>query len=277
VPQLEQSCTSTPTPGVPTPGLPTPGAEGSDAARRPVRSPDPEGERLVARVAALASTDPAHPVALDAAVRHWAPMAIRIAGSYRGRTSEPDDLRQVALTALVQAVLRYRPEVGAFPSYAVPCVTGEIRRWMRDFRGLVHVPRRVVELDVRSVAVEDGLVQRLGRHPSHAELGAALGVSGEAVGYAKAGRASRTLHTLDSPEHHRAAPGADDPRLSGVEDRVSVEPLLRRLDERSRTVLVMRYYGERTQSEIAHEIGVSQVQVSRIIRRSLDRMRDLAG
>jgi RNA polymerase sigma-B factor len=244
---------------------------------RPVRADDPEGERLVARVAGLDPTDSEHAGAVADAVAHWAPMASRISGSFRARTSEPEDLRQVAMTALVQAVLRYRPEVGAFPSYAVPCITGEIRRWMRDFRGLVHVPRRVVELDVRSVAVEEGLVQRLGRQPSHHELGAELGVSGEAVGRARAGRAARTVSTLEAEGRRAARVGYEDVRLSGVEDRIRVEPLLSTLDERSRTVLVMRYYGERTQSEIAHEIGVSQVQVSRILRRSLEQMRQHAG
>lgn len=248
----------------------------SSALRPVVRAADPVGEELAAAVATLGPDHPDRAAAVESAVRHWAPMAGRIAGSFRRRTDEPEDLGQVALAALVQAVLRYRPDVGAFPAYAVPCIRGEIRRWMRDVRGLVHVPRRVVELDVRSVVVEEHLVQQLGRHPSTREVGDALGVDREAVRQARAGRAARTTSVLDQVARHPGA-GYTDARFDLVDARTTVEPLLHRLDERSRTVLVMRYYGERTQSEIADEIGLSQVQVSRIIRRSLDRMRQLAG
>lgn len=241
-----------------------------------VRPADPVGEALVARVAALGPDHPGRDEAVGSAVTHWAPMAARIAGSFRRRTDEPEDLQQVAMAALVQAVLRHRPDVGVFPAYAVPCIRGEIRRWMRDFRGLVHVPRRVVELDLRAVAVEEHLVQQLGRQPSTGETGAALGVDADAVRQARAGRAARGTAALDGAAWHEAA-GYEDARFELVDARTTVEPLLGGLDERSRTVLVMRYYGERTQSEIATEIGVSQVQVSRIIRRSLDRMRQLAG
>lgn len=253
---------------------PVPPTGPAPSAGRALRSrpDDLVGEALAAAVAELGPDHPGRAAAVDAAVAHWTPMAIRIAGSFRRRTNEPEDLRQVALAALVQAVLRYRPVVGAFPSYAVPCISGEIRRWMRDFRGLVHVPRRVVELDVRSVAVEEHLLHQLGRSPSTGELGDALGVDREAVHQARAGRAARTTSSVDALTWHPGA-GYDDPGLGRVEDRSTVGPLLERLDERSRTVLVMRYYGERTQSEIATEIGVSQVQVSRIIRSSLDRMR----
>ncbi|WP_380164874.1 sigma-70 family RNA polymerase sigma factor [Jannaschia sp. R86511] len=240
------------------------------------RPDDAVGEGLAQAVAALAPEHPARAAAVAAAVAHWAPMAGRIAGSFRRRTREPEDLRQVAMPALVQALLRYEPGVGAFPAYAVPCITGEIRRWLRDFRGLVHVPRRVVELDVRAVAVEEHLLQQLGRSPSSSEVGLALGVDREAVRRARAGRAARHTDPVDAVAWHPAT-GFHDPGLELVDDRAAVEPLLERLDERSRTVLVMRYFGERTQSEIATEVGLSQVQVSRIIRRSLDRLRQLAG
>lgn len=240
------------------------------------RVPDAVGEALVARVPDLAGSRGEHAEAVARAVEHWAPMATRIVGSYRRRTSEPEDLQQVAMAALVQAVLRYRPEVGAFPSYAVPCISGEIRRWMRDHRGLVHVPRRVVELDLQVVRAEERLAQRHGHQPSPAELGDELGVSAEEVQQARAGRAARSVGALDAPD--RQVPvGGEDERLARVEARAALAPLLARLDERSRRVMVMRFYGERTQSEIAREIGVSQVQVSRLIRRSLDRMRQLAG
>lgn len=241
----------------------------------PVRAPDPLGEELVALVHGVPREHPDHADTVARAVAHWAPMASRIAGSFRRRTDEPEDLQQVAMAALVQAVLRYRPEVGAFPSYAVPCITGEIRRWLRDFRGLVHVPRRVVELDVEAVRAEERLRHALLREPTAAEVGRELGTDADAVHDARAGRAARTLRALDTPTVHRRDGRADE-RLAGAEDRAVVTPLLSRLDERSRAVLVLRYYGQRTQQEIATEIGVSQVQVSRILRRSLERMRALA-
>lgn len=239
------------------------------------RAPDPVGEALVARVSDMAGSRRDHADAVARAVEHWTPMATRIAGGFRRRTSEPEDLQQVALAALVQAVLRYRPEVGAFPSYAVPCITGEIRRWMRDFRGLVHVPRRVVELDLQLVRTEERLTQQLGRRVRTDELGVALGVDVEEVRQARAGRAARTTSPIDGTELGGRV-GRDDERLARVEARAALAPLLARLDERSRRVMVLRFYEELTQSEIAAHVGVSQVQVSRIIRRSLDRMRRLS-
>lgn len=259
-----------------TTGAGRPDTTGAAAPRGGSRPPDPVGEALVARVSDMAGSQRDHAEAVARAVEHWAPMALRIAGSFKRRTNEPEDLQQVAMTALVQAVLRYRPEVGAFPSYAVPCISGEIRRWMRDFRGLVHVPRRVVELDLQVVRAEERLAQRHGRQASPAEVGHELGVSADDVRRARAGRAARSVSTLDTSDRQAPA-GRDDERLDRVEVRAALAPLLARLDERSRRVMVLRFYGERTQSEIAREIGVSQVQVSRIIRRSLDRMRQLAG
>lgn len=257
----------------------------SETVMRPrTLSADTTGELLVAAVALMPDDDPARPQAVADAVEHWLPMANRIAGSFRSRTSEPEDLRQVAMTALVQAVVRYRPEAGAFPSYAVPCISGEIRRWLRDHRGLVHVPRRIVEVDVQAVVTEERLGQQFGRVPSAQEIGDALGVSAETVALARAGRAARTTSTVEadgritsgSDDERSGAAGVaySDPDLLRVEQRADMRPLLASLDRRSRQVMHLRFFEERTQSEIAREIGVSQVQVSRIIRRSLALMRE---
>ena len=128
---------------------------------------------------------------------------------------------------------------------------------------------------MQAVRAEERLRHELAREPTAAEVGQALGTDADAVHDARAGRAARTLRALDAPSVH-GRDGRHDEALDGAEDRAVVTPLLSRLDERSRAVLVLRYYGQRTQQEIAAEIGVSQVQVSRILRRSIERMRDLA-
>jgi len=239
---------------------------------------DPVGEELVARAAALPPDDPGHADALEAAVHHWTPMALRLARPFRRRTHEPEDLRQVAMTALVQTILRYDPARGDFPPYAVPTITGEIRRWLRDCRDLVRVPRRLRELDVQVLDHAEQLEKALGRPPTIAEVAERVGAPADEVSAAAQARAARWPGPLDAdaPTQQRAVAYEDD-GFDVVERRRTVAPLIAALDDRSRHVLVLRYFHDMTQTEIAEQVGVSQVQVSRILSRTLDRLRSRAA
>ncbi|MGF1663296.1 MAG: sigma-70 family RNA polymerase sigma factor [Kineosporiaceae bacterium] len=239
---------------------------------------NPVGEELVARAASLPADHPGHADALETAVAHWTPMALRLARPFRRRTHEPEDLRQVAMTALVQTILRYDPVRGDFPPYAVPTITGEIRRWLRDCRDLVRVPRRLRELDVQVLDHAERLEKALGRPPTVAEVADRVGAPADEVADAARARAARRPGPLDSeaPTQQRAVAYTDD-GFDVVERRSTVAPLIADLDDRSRRVLVLRYFHDMTQTEIAAQVGVSQVQVSRILARTLDRLRARAA
>lgn len=235
---------------------------------------DPVGEELVSRAASLPQDHPEYSEALEAAVRHWTPMALRLSRPFRRRTNEPEDLRQVAMTALVQTIVRYDPVRGDFPPYAVPTITGEIRRWLRDCRDLVRVPRRLRELDMQVLDHTEQMEKALGRRPTIDELAEKVGVPAVEVSAAAQARAVRWPNQLDSeaPTQQRAIAFVDS-GFDVVERRRTVAPLIADLDDRSRQVLVLRYFHDMTQTEIAHEVGVSQVQVSRILSRTLGRLR----
>lgn len=214
-------------------------------------------------------------------VRAWMPMAERLAQRFRNRGESPEDLRQVASLGLVKAVGRFEPSRGsAFESFAVPTIVGEIKRHFRDHMWGLHVPRRVQELRnrVRLSHRELGLTTG-GRSPSVAETAEHSGLSEEDVlAGMEALESFRTL-SLDAE-----LPGADDgyalldtlgspePGFDQVVYRESVKPRLRRLPERERRILYMRFFCDMTQSRIAGRLGISQMHVSRLISRTCDRI-----
>jgi RNA polymerase sigma-B factor len=216
-------------------------------------------------------------------VEAWLPMADRLAGRFRNRGESLEDLRQVAALGLVKAVDRYDPELGnAFESYAVPTVTGEIKRHFRDHMWTLHVPRRVQELRnrVRFAAQElSGTIP--GRRPTVAEIAEHARMSEEDVRAGLEALESFTALSLDaevsgSDDGYSLsdALGSCDPGLDVVIDREAVKPRLRALPERERTILYMRFFGDMTQSRIADELGISQMHVSRLISRCCHRLRD---
>ncbi|MEU9291007.1 RNA polymerase sigma factor SigF [Streptomyces sp. NPDC048275] len=216
-------------------------------------------------------------------VEAWLPMADRLAGRFRSRGENLEDLRQVAALGLVKAVDRYDPELGsAFESYAVPTVTGEIKRHFRDHMWTVHVPRRVQDLRnrVRSAGQElSGTVS--GRRPTVAEIAEHARMSEEDVLTGLAALESFTALSLDaelpgSEDGYSLsdALGSPDPALDVVIDREAVKPRLRALPERERAILYMRFFGDMTQNRIAEQLGISQMHVSRLISRSCRRLRN---
>ncbi|MFI1358591.1 RNA polymerase sigma factor SigF [Streptomyces sp. NPDC020898] len=216
-------------------------------------------------------------------VEEWLPMADRLAGRFRSRGESLDDLRQVAALGLVKAVDRYDPALGnAFESYAVPTVTGEIKRHFRDHMWTLHVPRRVQDLRNRVRFANQDLSQTIsGRRPTVAEIAEHANMSEEDVKVGLEALESFTALSLDaelpgSEDGYSLsdALGAPDPALDTVVDREAVKPRLQALPERERDILYMRFFGDMTQSRIAEQLGISQMHVSRLISRCCDRLRD---
>ncbi|WP_030789760.1 RNA polymerase sigma factor SigF [Streptomyces sp. NRRL S-920] len=216
-------------------------------------------------------------------VQAWLPMAQRLAGRFRNRGESLDDLRQVAALGLVKAVDRYDPRRGtAFESYAVPTVTGEIKRHFRDHMWTLHVPRRVQDLRNRVRFARQDLSQTVsGRAPTTAEIAEHAHLSEEDVKIGLEALESFTALSLDaelpgSEDGYSLsdALGGPDPALDVVVDREAVKPRIAQLPERERTILYMRFFGDMTQSRIADEMGISQMHVSRLISRCCDRLRD---
>jgi RNA polymerase sigma-B factor len=227
----------------------------------------------------------------DAAAREelvlrFLPLARRLARRYQ-RSSEPfDDLLQVATLGLVKAVDRFDPDRGvAFTSFAVPTILGELKRHFRNTGWAVHVPRGLHEQALRVDSAHRELESRLGRAPRVQEVADTVGISLEEVLSAMEASAAYEAVSIDAPvrgedgEHVGLAGtlGNEDPGLELAEHRVTVAATVRLLPRRDREVLELRFGQDLTQSEIAARIGVSQMQVSRIIRRALERLRALAG
>jgi len=214
-------------------------------------------------------------------IERYLPLARGIAARYR-RTAEPmDDLVQVASLALVKAVDRWDPARGhAFSSFAVPTILGELRRHFRDTTWMVRPPRRTLELSLRVERLREPMGAGLGRDPTAAELAERTGRPEAEVAEALVAWGGRAVRSLDVPlkdADDRAATvgdliGHDDVEFERAEARTTVERLTAILDQRAREILRMRFEHDLLQSEIASALGISQMQVSRIIRRSLERL-----
>ncbi|WP_217236226.1 RNA polymerase sigma factor SigF [Streptomyces sp. AC555_RSS877] len=218
----------------------------------------------------------------DELVETWLPMAERIAVRFRGRGESLEDLYQVAALGLVKAVDHYDPGRGcAFEAYAVPTITGEIKRHFRDHMWTLHVPRRVQDLRnrVRQAAKEMSQTAP-GRGPTLAELAAFANMSEEE---ARTGMEALECFTALSLEAEMPgtegyalgdAIGGPDPAFDTVVDRVAVRPCLEALPERERTILYLRFFRGMTQSSIADQLGISQMHVSRLLSSCFDRLRE---
>jgi RNA polymerase sigma-B factor len=210
-------------------------------------------------------------------------LAKYLARRFVGRGEAQEDLEQVASLALLKAIDRFDPERGVpFTSFATVTVVGELKRHLRDKAWAVKVPRAVQDLVVQ-VSREAGAVQQeLGRAPTVDELAARLDTTEDQVLEALEAAQAYATDSLDEPagsgEQMRGETlGAPDERLERAEGWTSVAPLLAQLTERERTILFLRFFKDRTQSEIAGELGISQMHVSRLLARSLSFLRQHAG
>ncbi|MFO7572760.1 MAG: SigB/SigF/SigG family RNA polymerase sigma factor [Gaiellaceae bacterium] len=218
--------------------------------------------------------------ARDRALVELMPLVRALAMRYAGRGEPLEDLIQVGSIGLIKAVDRFDVDRGvAFSSYAVPTIVGEIRRHFRDKTWAMHVPRRLKELSVRLSRVLDELTTELGRSPTITELAEATGADEEEVIDALDSAHAYSTRSLDAPlgdagdESLAEHLGNEDPGFEEVEDEALVAAGLDALDERERRIVELRFHEELTQSQIAAEIGISQMHVSRLLRHSLAIMR----
>lgn len=221
----------------------------------------------------------------DRLIEEHLSFARRLAYRYARRGEAVEDLEQVASLALVKAVDRFDPERGVkFTTFAASTVIGELKRHFRDRGWAVQVPRRVQETYLELTQTLSRLAQEQGRSPTIAELAEAMDMDAEAVVEAmEVGRTAYQGVSLDEPvsdgdtETSRAELiGSDDPDLTFAAERTSLRSLLARLPVRERRILYLRFFEERTQAEIAEEVGVSQMHVSRLLRQSMDQLRRYA-
>jgi RNA polymerase sigma-B factor len=222
--------------------------------------------------------------ARDELVERYLPLVQSLAKRY-SYTSEPmEDLCQVGAIALCKAIDRYRPHAGAsFKAYAVPTIVGELRRHFRDTGWALHMPRALQER-ARTVGVAvNTLSTQLGRSPTIAELAAFSGISREAIIEGLEVRMAYDAKSLDGPARSDdedpgwlARLGADDDGFELVEHQAVLERTMRALPERERMLLRLRFTEDLSQSDIAKRVGVSQMHVSRLLRRALTRLQAVA-
>jgi RNA polymerase sigma-B factor len=209
------------------------------------------------------------------------PLVRALASRYAGRGEALEDLVQVGSIGLVLALKRFDPERRVpFKSFAVPTIVGEIRRHFRDRAWALHVPRRLKELSLRLTKTMAQLTAELGRSPSIPELAKALDVAEddviEALDIANAYSTrslSETQFEDGDDDSYRQVLAQVDPGFAEVEENAIVDTGLGVLDDRSRRIVELRFFDGRTQSEIAAELGISQMHVSRLLRQSLELMR----
>jgi len=208
------------------------------------------------------------------------PLVRYAAARFRSRNEPMEDVVQVGTIGLINAIDRFDPDRGVqFPTFAMPTVIGEIKRYFRDNVRTVHVPRRLHELWVQVNGATEDLTTAFGRTPTTAEIAERLRISEDDVlSCIEAGRSYHAT-SLEAAQEGDGLPGLvdrlgyEDPALDGVEHRDLVRHLLVQLPEREQRILLLRYYSNLTQSQISAELGVSQMHVSRLLARSFARLR----
>ena len=258
-----------------------------DASAEQVR-PGAEYAHLAPLFAERAELHPDHPRQAelrDALITGYLPVAHNIAHRFAHRGDNVDDLEQVATLGLIGAVDRFEPERGVdFLSFAVPTITGEVRRHFRDRTRTIRIPRRIIQLQADLHETTTELTQRFGRAPRPSELAARLEVPLEDIIEVLQANHAAYPSSLDeqpaddSPGRPRISMLGDvDPGLGLVEDRMAVVPLLAQLPDRERRILQLRFFHDMTQTEIAARTGISQMHVSRLLARTLGLLRQQLG
>ncbi len=216
-------------------------------------------------------------------VERYLPLARHVAARYRGGSEPMEDLEQVASLALVKAIDRFDATRGtSFSSFAVPTISGELRRHFRDHTWALRVPRDLQELAVKVGKAEPALQLELGRVPTAAEVADHLGCSVEELLEARDAAGANRMSSLDAPVSSDDDEGAsladvlgsDDEQLEHVERVLTVDSALESLDARAREILRLRFQEELTQAAIGERVGLSQMHVSRLIRQALATLRD---
>jgi RNA polymerase sigma-B factor len=270
----------TPDPELATSGLiPEPGGEGRDERTRHDRA---RARELFAELAGLDADDPKRNRVRDELVEMHLPLVEYLARRFRNRGEPLDDLVQVATIGLIKSVDRFDLDRGVeFSTYATPTIVGEIKRHFRDKGWAIRVPRRLQELKLLLTKATSDLSQKNGRSPTVAELAKHLEMSEEDVLEGLESANAYSAVSLDAPDGTdddspsvSDSLGTEDDALEGVEYRESLKPLLERLPPREKKILLLRFFGNMTQSQIAAELGISQMHVSRLLARTLAQLRE---
>ncbi|MCH9817002.1 MAG: RNA polymerase sigma factor SigF [Actinomycetia bacterium] len=237
---------------------------------------------LLDRMQLLDAADPEYATNRDELVTMNLPLVEHLARRFRDRGEAHEDLVQVGTVGLIKAVDRFDNDRGVeFSTYATPTIVGEIKRHFRDRGWAIRVPRRLQELRISLARATSELSQTTGRSPTVAELAAHLDITQDEVLEGMESSQAYATSSIDagSPneEGESASIGAtlgdEDTALEGVENRESLKPLLAALPERERRILFLRFFDNKTQSEIADELEISQMHVSRILARTLVNLR----
>lgn len=268
------------------PARPDPTGAGPDTDTDQVADARSESRReaaaLFAQMAALPKESPRRAAVRDELVTMHLPLVRHLARRFNNRGEPLEDLVQVATVGLINSVDRFDAERGAdFLSYAVPTVVGEIKRHFRDHGWAVRVPRRLKELHLSLTAATAELSQRNGRAPNASELAEYLKLSREEVLEGLEAANAYRSSSLDDPvrgdgEMPTLAEtlGDEDAALEHVEFRESLQPLLAQVPPRERKILILRFFGNMTQSQIAERMGISQMHVSRLLSQTLAKLRE---
>jgi RNA polymerase sigma-B factor len=257
----------------------------ADLVDRPQRSGVPDrsrARRLFERLHELPEGDLERQRIRDQLVEMHLPLVEYLARRFRNRGEWLDDLIQVATIGLIKSIDRFDLERGVeFSTYATPTIVGEIKRHFRDKGWAVRVPRRLQELKLSLTKAISELAQRNGRAPTVGELAAHLQMTEEEVLEGLESANAYSTVSLDAPDSgDEDAPavadslGIIDEALEGVEYRESLKPLLEKLPPREKKILLLRFFGNMTQSQIATELGISQMHVSRLLARTLTQLRE---
>jgi RNA polymerase sigma-B factor len=241
-----------------------------------------QARELFERLAQLPPDDPERIRIRATLVELHLPLVEYLARRFRNRGEWLDDLTQVATIGLIKSIDRFDLDRGVeFSTYATPTIVGEIKRHFRDKGWAVRVPRRLQELKLSLTKAIGDLAQREGRAPTVSELAAHLQMSEEEVLEGLESANAYSTVSLDAPDSgDEDAPavadslGMIDDALEGVEYRESLKPLLERLPPREKKILLLRFFGNMTQSQIAAELGISQMHVSRLLARTLAQLRE---
>ncbi|MFJ8109848.1 SigB/SigF/SigG family RNA polymerase sigma factor [Streptomyces sp. NPDC096132] len=257
-----------------------------DQQPRDQHEPREQGDRSGARamfveLRGLKDGSPEYAELRNQLVRMHLPLVEHLARRFRNRGEPLDDLTQVATIGLIKSVDRFDPDRGVeFSTYATPTVVGEIKRHFRDKGWAVRVPRRLQELRLALTTATAELSQQHGRSPTVHELAEKLAISEEEVLEGLESANAYSTLSLDVPDTDDESPavadtlGAEDEALEGVEYRESLKPLLEDLPPREKRILLLRFFGNMTQSQIAQEVGISQMHVSRLLARTLAQLRE---
>jgi RNA polymerase sigma-B factor len=226
---------------------------------------------------------PLDPAAMERLLQQWEPLARRLAHRF-AHSAEREDLEQIARLSLWQAAQRFDPARGCqFSTFAVPTVVGSLQHYLRDQRPEVHIPRRWWELRPHVIRMTDTLAQELGREPGIPELAERLDVSEEDVVGAKAVQDMLCPVSLDDLQEGQEGEGAEavgarigaiDPQFETLELRIVVRQAMERLPSHLRDILERRYFQGLSEQEVGRQLGVSQMQISRLERRALAWLRE---